>query len=270
MKSQWSLESLLPLCNVASSSGCFQDLFFIFCFILLGVHWAAWICKFRFYTKFEEFSAIISSNIFLPHSLSFLLLKLQLHLWQAFFFFNFYLFIYLLLLLFLAALGLRFCARAFSSCGKRGPLFIVVHGPLTIAASLFAERRLNSCGSRAQLLGGMWDPPRLGLKPVSPTLAGRFMADFLMLSYKCDVLFIFCSIFFFCLFGLDHFYQSVFRFIDSFLYHLHSVKLIQWFFWKFYILYFLVLELPVCSLLLFLFLCQGFLYISYILLDHWA
>ena len=35
-----------------------------------------------------------------------------------FFFFNFYLFIYL----FLAVLGLRFCVRAFSSCGKRGPL----------------------------------------------------------------------------------------------------------------------------------------------------
>ena len=33
-------------------------------------------------------------------------------------------------------LGLRFCARAFSSCGKWGPLFIAVHGPLTIAASL--------------------------------------------------------------------------------------------------------------------------------------
>ena len=36
----------------------------------------------------------------------------------------------------MAALGLRFCARAFSSCGKQGPLFIVVRGPLTIAASL--------------------------------------------------------------------------------------------------------------------------------------
>ena len=28
----------------------------------------------------------------------------------------------------MAVLGLRFCARAFSSCGKRGPLFIAVHG----------------------------------------------------------------------------------------------------------------------------------------------
>ena len=31
--------------------------------------------------------------------------------------------IYLFIYLFLAVLGLRFCARAFSSCGKRGPLF---------------------------------------------------------------------------------------------------------------------------------------------------
>ncbi|KAJ8783902.1 hypothetical protein J1605_008945 [Eschrichtius robustus] len=48
-------------------------------------------------------------------------------------------------------------ARAF--CGKRGPPFIAVRGPLTIVASLVAEhrlqmRRLSSCGSRAQLLCG--------------------------------------------------------------------------------------------------------------------
>ena len=79
----------------------------------------------------------------------------------------------------MAVLGLRFCARAFSSCGERGPLFIAVCGSLTIAASLVAEhrlqtRRLSSCGSRAQLLRGTWDPPRPGLEPVSPALAGRF------------------------------------------------------------------------------------------------
>ena len=84
-----------------------------------------------------------------------------------------------LFIFFLAVLGLRFCARAFSSCGRRGPLFIAVCGPLTIVASLVAEhrlqsRRLSSCGSRAQLLRGMWDPPRPGLEPVSPALAGRF------------------------------------------------------------------------------------------------
>ena len=79
----------------------------------------------------------------------------------------------------MAVLGLRFCARAFSSCGKRRPLFIAVRGPLTIAASLVAEhrlqtRRLSNCGSRAQLLRGMWDFPRPGLEPVSPALAGGF------------------------------------------------------------------------------------------------
>ena len=79
----------------------------------------------------------------------------------------------------MAVLGLRFCARALSSCGKWGPLFIAMRGPLIIAASLVAEhrlqtRRLSNCGSRAQLLRGMWDLPRPGLEPVSPALAGRF------------------------------------------------------------------------------------------------
>ena len=86
----------------------------------------------------------------------------------------------LFIYLFMAVLGLRFCARAFSSCGERGPLFITVRGPLTIAASLVAEHRLqtgrlSSCGSRAQLLCGMWDLPRPGLEPVSPALAGGFL-----------------------------------------------------------------------------------------------
>ena len=76
-------------------------------------------------------------------------------------------------------LGLCFCARAFSICGEQGPLFIAVRRPLTVAASLVAEHRLqtcrlSSCGSRAQLLCGMWDLPRPGLEPVSPALAGRF------------------------------------------------------------------------------------------------
>ena len=70
----------------------------------------------------------------------------------------------------MAVLGLCFCARAFDSCGKRGPLLIAVRGPLIIAASLVAAslvaehrlqtRRLSNCGSRAQLLRGMCDPSR--------------------------------------------------------------------------------------------------------------
>ena len=88
-------------------------------------------------------------------------------------------FLFLLIYLFMAVLGLCFCARAFSSCGKWRPLFITVHGPLIIAASPVAEhrlqtRRLSNCGSWAQLLRGMWDLPRPGLEPMSPSLAGRF------------------------------------------------------------------------------------------------
>ena len=59
--------------------------------------------------------------------------KIQIQL--LFFFFN--KFIYL----FLTVLGLRFYARAFSSCGKRGPLFIAVRGPFTVTASC--------CGAQA-------------------------------------------------------------------------------------------------------------------------
>ena len=108
-------------------------------------------------------------------------------------------------------LGLRFCARAFSSCGKRGPLFIAVRGPLTIVASLIAEHRLqthrlSSCGSRAQLLRGMWDLPRPGLEPVSPALAGRLSTtappgkpDLLFLQRR-DLLFFVFFVFLFFLF----------------------------------------------------------------------
>ena len=79
----------------------------------------------------------------------------------------------------MAVLGFHFYARAPSSCGEQGSLFIAVRGPLTITASLAAEHRLqthrlSSCGSRAQLLRDMWDLPRPGLEPVSPALAGGF------------------------------------------------------------------------------------------------
>ena len=79
----------------------------------------------------------------------------------------------------MAVLGLCFCARAFSSCGKRGPLLIAVRRPLTVVASLVAEhrlqtRRLSNCGPRTKLPRGMWDPPRPGPEPVSSALAGRF------------------------------------------------------------------------------------------------
>ena len=43
---------------------------------------------------------------------------------------------------FLAVLGLLCCTRAFSSCGERGLLFIVVRGLLIAVASLIAEHGL--------------------------------------------------------------------------------------------------------------------------------
>ena len=80
-------------------------------------------------------------------------------------------------------MGLRFCARAFPSCVKRGPLFMGHSSSRCAGLSHYRglscwehrlqTRRLSSCGSRAQLLRGMWDPPRPGLEPVSPALAGR-------------------------------------------------------------------------------------------------
>ena len=42
----------------------------------------------------------------------------------------------------MAALGLCCCAQAFSSCGERGLLFVVVRGLLIEVASLVAEHGL--------------------------------------------------------------------------------------------------------------------------------
>ena len=62
----------------------------------------------------------------------------------------------LLWLLLLQSTGSRHVG--FSSCGSRAP-----------------ERRLSSCSTWAQLLRGMWGPPRPGIEPVSLALAGRFL-----------------------------------------------------------------------------------------------
>ena len=78
----------------------------------------------------------------------------------------------------MAVLGPRFRERALPNCGKQGPLPIAARGPPTIAAPPVAEHRLqtrrpSNRGSRAQSLRGTRDPPRPGLEPVSPALAGR-------------------------------------------------------------------------------------------------
>ena len=49
---------------------------------------------------------------------------------------------FFIIYLFLAVLGLHCCTQAFSSSGKRGLLFAVVHGLLIAVASLAAEHGL--------------------------------------------------------------------------------------------------------------------------------
>ena len=55
------------------------------------------------------------------------------------FFFNF---IIIIIIIILAALGLRCCTRAFSSCSERGLLFVAVRGLLIAVASPVAEHGL--------------------------------------------------------------------------------------------------------------------------------
>ena len=55
---------------------------------------------------------------------------------------DFFVKINLFIYLFLAALGLRCCTQASSSCGERGLLFVVVCGLLIAVASLIVEHGL--------------------------------------------------------------------------------------------------------------------------------
>ena len=108
------------------------------------------------------------------------------------FLFLFLKFIYLFYYLFLAALGLCCCvplslvaARgghpSFQCAGfsLRWPLLLRSTGSRCVGfsscGSRSLEHKLSSCGTRAQLLHGMWDLPGPGLEPVSPASAGGFL-----------------------------------------------------------------------------------------------
>ena len=78
---------------------------------------------------FSDFQPVFFSNVFIKDYK--LLSKSGFTTFHSFFV-CFLKFIYL----FLAALGLRCCARAFSSCGEQGLLLIAVHGLLITEASL--------------------------------------------------------------------------------------------------------------------------------------
>ena len=51
---------------------------------------------------------------------------------------------------------------------------VVGAGGLNSCSFWALEHRLGSCGTQAQLLHGMWDLPRSGIKTVSPAPADRF------------------------------------------------------------------------------------------------
>ena len=102
--------------------------------------------------------------------------------WIVFFFFFFFFnedlesdaYVWLIDWLILAVLGLRFCARALSSCGKRGPLLIAMRGPLSLWST--GSRRARSAvvahGPSRSAACGIF--PGQGSNPCPPVLAGRF------------------------------------------------------------------------------------------------
>ena len=76
-----------------------------------------------------------SNHCYLMVFLSFSFKQINFILFIYFYYFIYYYFIYL----FLAALGLRCCMQAFSSCSERGLLFVAVGGLLIAVASLAAR-----------------------------------------------------------------------------------------------------------------------------------
>ena len=71
-----------------------------------------------------------------------------------------------------------FHCGGFSRCGAQALVAwasVVMARGLSCRGLWVLERRLSSCGTRAWLLRGMWDPPRAGLEPVPPALAGGFL-----------------------------------------------------------------------------------------------
>ena len=55
------------------------------------------------------------------------------------------------------------------------PVGLSLRWPLSLQSMGSSCVGSSSCGPRAQLLRGTWDPPRPGIEPVSPALAGGFL-----------------------------------------------------------------------------------------------
>ena len=87
--------------------------------------------------------------------------------------------------LFLSVLGLHCYTQALSSCGEQGLLSswgmqasVCRAWALGTQAHVASALRLSSCDAWVSLPHGVWDLPQLGIKPVSPALAGRFFSIF--------------------------------------------------------------------------------------------
>ena len=63
-------------------------------------------------------------------------------------------------------LGLCCCAQAFSSCGVQASHY---------RGFSHSSADFSSWGTGTELLRGMWNLPRPGTEPISPTLAGGFL-----------------------------------------------------------------------------------------------
>ena len=91
--------------------------------------------------------------------------------------------------LFLIALGLCCCMWAFSSCSEQELLFFGAQASHFGGFSCWAqilEQGLSSCGAWAQLPHGMWNLPRLGIKPVSPALPGELLTTTTREALECS------------------------------------------------------------------------------------
>ena len=79
--------------------------------------------------------------------------------WRLFFFFKF---------LFISVLGLQGCTQAFSSCSK-----LASHcSGFSCCKAQDLDRGLDRCSSQAWGPHGMGHPPKAGIEPMSPALAG--------------------------------------------------------------------------------------------------
>ena len=99
---------------------------------------------------------------------------------------------FIYLCLFLAVLGLHCCMQAFSGYSDWGILCcglqayhcgglsccrgqVLGTGLSSLSSWALEHTGFRSCGPLAKMLFGMWDLPRLGLQPLSPALADRFL-----------------------------------------------------------------------------------------------